>query len=181
MILGDTKSITWYNRCLILPFKMSRTFTFHISEKYAQVDRKLEGLTTENMLLRNRVDVLTRENIDIKEQIQSIITQNFQINKKDEFVDDYIDKRDTRHLNHFEHNEPFLTETVKQLEEADLQQIPHFNKSTPNLNAKQEKYRAHSDFRQVPATKRSNGDLKPMQVESQKEKRLMLGSGNINY
>lgn len=133
------------------------------------------------MLLRNRVDVLTRENIHIKEQIQSIITQNFQINKNDEFVDDYIDKRDTRHLNHFEHNEPFLTETVKQLEEADLQQIPHFNKSTPNLNAKQEKYRAHSDFRQVPATKRSNGDLKPMQVESQKEKRLMLGSGNLNY
>jgi hypothetical protein len=41
---------------------------------------------------------------------------------------------------------------IKQLEEADLQQIPHFNKSNPNLDAKEEKYRVHSDFQQVPAT-----------------------------
>jgi hypothetical protein len=65
------------------------------------------------------------------------------------------------------------------LEEADLQQIPHFNQSNPDLDAKEEKNRVHSDFQQVPATKRSNGDLKP--VEYQKEKRLLLGSGNINY
>jgi hypothetical protein len=61
--------------------------------------------------------------IDIKEQIQSIMTQNTQNNKNDEFVDDYIDKRNTRHPNHFEHNAPLFTETEKQLEEADLQQI----------------------------------------------------------
>jgi hypothetical protein len=67
------------------------------------------------------------------------------------------------------------------LEEADLQQISHFNKSNPNLDANEEKYRVHSDFQQVPATKRSNGDLKPVQVEYQKEKRLLLRSGNINY
>ena len=167
--------------CLILPLKMSGTFTFHILEKYAQVDQKLEDLTTDNILLRNRVDVLTKENIDIKEQIQSIIAQNFQINKKDEFVDDYIDKRDTRHLTNFEHNEPFFTETGKQLEEADLQQISHFNMSNPDLDAKEEKYRVNSDFQQDPVTKGSNGDLKPVQVEYQKEKRLLLGSGNINY
>ena len=83
--------------------------------------------------------------------------------------------------NHFEHNAPFFTETEKQLEEADLQQILHFNQSNPDLDAKEEKNRVHSDFQQVPAIKRTNGDLKPVQVEYQKEKRLLLGSGNINY
>ena len=174
----------------VLPFNISGTF--NISEKYAQVDKKLGDLTTENMLLRYRVDVLTKENIGIKEQIQSFMTQNSQINKNDEFVDDFRDKRDTRHLNHFEHNgqsfpetgkvlEEAYFETEKQLDEANLQQISDFSKSNPDLDAKEEKYRVHSDFQQVPATKRYNGDLKPVQVEYQKEKRLLLGSGNINY
>jgi hypothetical protein len=59
---------------VVFVFTKTISGTFNISEKYAHVDRKLEDLTTENILLRNRVDVLTNENIDIKEQIQGIMT-----------------------------------------------------------------------------------------------------------
>lgn len=177
--IGTDEHIARYKWCVLLPLKISGTF--NISEKYGQIDRKIEDLTTENILLRNRVDVLTNENIDIKEQIRSMLTQNTQINRNDEFVNAYTDSRDNIHLNHYEHNEPSFTETGRHLEEVDFQQIPDFNKSNPHLDAKEENYRVHQEFQQIPATTRSNEDLQPGQVEYQKKKRLLLGSGNINY
>ena len=177
--IGTDEHIVGYKRCVFLPLEISGTF--NISEKYGQIDRKLEDLTTENILLRNRVDVLTNENIDIKEQIRSMLTQNTHINRNDEFVDAYTDSRDNIHLNHYEHNEPYFTETGRHLEEVDLQQISDFNKSNPNLDAKEENYRVHQEFQQVAATTRSNEDLQPGQGEYQRKKRLLQGSGNINY